>query len=269
MLGSLTLPSHSEVRNTVLTIATEGYFRPYNLTRSDGTLDGYEIELGRHLCQTMEVQCRFVAIPFDAIITSLQAGKVDAVMGALSATEAREKIINFSTSYGRTPQVFAALRDSPYIKLPHNDETLDLSDSKPETVRFLQDVETAIQGATIGVVSGSIAQSLVETYFSKGTTIREYKAAEQIDLDLQSGRIDMQVTSQSYLNTIQKTPAYANIAMTGPHFKGGLLGRGVAIGLRKDDTDLKRRFNLAIKDAVSDGTIRMLSEKWFGFDVTP
>jgi len=273
ILMSWPLPSNAQNKNSVLspvlTIATEGYVRPYNLTRSDGTLDGYDVELGTYLCQTMKVECNFIAIPFEAIITSLQAGKVDAVMGALSATPAREKIIDFSMSYGGTPQVFATLRDGPYSKLPHNDENLDLSGNQPSTEQTLQDVATAIKGATIGVVGGSVAQSLVNAYFSKEITIREYKTAEQADLDLTSGRIDMQVTARSYLNTIQKTPAYANIVMTGPLFKGGLLGRGVAIGLRKDETDLKRRFNSAIMAAKADGTIKRLSEKWFGFDVAP
>ncbi|MGN6450450.1 MAG: transporter substrate-binding domain-containing protein [Brucella intermedia] len=266
LASSLSQP-HAQSR--VLTIATEGYFRPYNLTRSDGTLDGYEVELGQHLCQTMKVECNFIAIPFDAIITSLQIGKADAVMGALSATKAREKVIDFSVSYGRTPQVFATLRDGPYSKLPHMEENLDLSDNKHETEQALQDVNTAIKGATVGVVGGSIAQSLINAYFREGTTIREYKNAEQVDLDLANGRIDMQVTARSYLNTIQKTQAYSDVVMTGPLFKGGLLGRGVAVGLRKDEADLKRQFDSAIMAAKADGTIKRLSERWFGFDVTP
>lgn len=268
-LASWSLPSYAQGGRPVLTIATEGYFRPYNLTQSDGTLDGYEVELGKYLCQTMNVECNFIAIPFDAIIPSLQAGKADAVMGALSATEAREKIIDFSTSYARTPQVFATLRGSPYSGLSHSNENLDLSGNQADTEKIVRDFAAELKGATIGVVGGSIAQMLVDTYFSQGTTIREYKTAEQVDLDLKSGRIDMQVTARSYLNTIQKTPAYANVVMTGPLFKGGLLGRGVAVGLRKDEADLKRQFNSAIMAAKADGTIKRLSEKWFGFDVTP
>lgn len=281
ILAGLTQPSHAQNKGQALTptlapaltpaltIATEGYFRPYNLTRSDGTLDGYEVELGKHLCQAMKVECNFIAIPFDAIITSLLAGKADVVMGALSATEAREKVIDFSMAYGRTPQVFATLRDGPYGKLPHSGENLGLSGNQANMEQALHDVTAAIKGATIGVVGGSIAQSLVQTYFSNGTVIREYKTAEQADLDLESGRIDIRVTARSYLGTLQKTPAYENVVMTGPLFKGGLLGRGVAVGLRKDEEDLKRRFNFAIMAAKDDGTIKRLSEKWFGYDVTP
>ncbi|HCH73291.1 MAG TPA: ABC transporter substrate-binding protein, partial [Ochrobactrum sp.] len=41
------------------------------------------------------------------------------------------------------------------------------------------------------------------------------------------------------------------------------------VGLRKDDTELKKMFDDAIEAAKADGTIKRLSEKWFGFDVTP
>ncbi|MCH6206154.1 transporter substrate-binding domain-containing protein [Brucella ciceri] len=39
--------------------------------------------------------------------------------------------------------------------------------------------------------------------------------------------------------------------------------------MRKDEADLKRQFDSAIMAAKADGTLKRLSEKWFGFDVTP
>jgi octopine/nopaline transport system substrate-binding protein len=39
--------------------------------------------------------------------------------------------------------------------------------------------------------------------------------------------------------------------------------------LRKSDPELKAMFNEAIEGAKAGGTIKQLSEKWFGFDLTP
>jgi octopine/nopaline transport system substrate-binding protein len=39
--------------------------------------------------------------------------------------------------------------------------------------------------------------------------------------------------------------------------------------LRKDDTELKAKFNEAIQAALKDGTAKALSLKWFKVDVTP
>ena len=50
---------------------------------------------------------------------------------------------------------------------------------------------------------------------------------------------------------------------------GGPLGFGVAVGLRKGDPELQAKFDAAVTAAVADGTVKTMSMKWFGFDVTP
>ena len=41
------------------------------------------------------------------------------------------------------------------------------------------------------------------------------------------------------------------------------------MGLRKDDTELKKAFDEAIQAAIKDGTTGKLSMKWFKIDITP
>ncbi|MGK8287083.1 transporter substrate-binding domain-containing protein [Pseudomonas putida] len=41
------------------------------------------------------------------------------------------------------------------------------------------------------------------------------------------------------------------------------------MGFRKGDADLKAKFDEALKQAISDGTVKNLSEKWFKVDLTP
>ena len=57
--------------------------------------------------------------------------------------------------------------------------------------------------------------------------------------------------------------------IAGTGMRGGLLGRGVAVGMRKDDAELKKSFDEAIQAAIKDGTIKTLSEKWFKIDISP
>jgi octopine/nopaline transport system substrate-binding protein len=254
---------------TKITIATEGAFRPYNFTKPDGTLDGYEIELSKDLCARMKVECTMIAQPFDGIIPALNAGKFDAIMAGLTATPKREETIDFSVSYGLTPQTFATLKDSPFAKLPHTGETLYLAKDEAAAQKAIDDVAAEIKGRTIGVQTSSLGLSLLEKYFKDSTDIREYKTTDQHDLDLKSGRVDLVVASLAYLSDATKKPGNEDIVMTGPFFKGGILGRGVAVGLRKGEPELQKMFNEAIDAAKADGTVKRLSEKWFGFDVTP
>jgi octopine/nopaline transport system substrate-binding protein len=50
---------------------------------------------------------------------------------------------------------------------------------------------------------------------------------------------------------------------------GDVLGRGVAVGLRKDDTELKAMFDKAVQAAIDDGTVQKLTQQWFKVDMTP
>ncbi|MBS9722105.1 transporter substrate-binding domain-containing protein [Tianweitania sp. BSSL-BM11] len=254
---------------TKITIATEGAFRPYNFTNPDGSLDGYEVDLYKDLCGRMKIECTMIAQPFDSIIPALNAGKFDAIMAGLTATPKREETIDFSVSYGLTPQTFATLKDSPLAKLPHTGETLYLAQDEAAAQKAIDDVTAAIEGKIVGVQTASLGLSLLDRYFKDAVEIQEYKTTDQHDLDLTSGRVDLVVASLAYLKDAAKEPGNEDIVMTGPYFKGGILGRGVAVGLRKNEPELKAMFDEAIEAAKADGTIKRLSEKWFGFDVTP
>ncbi len=90
------------------------------------------------------------------------------------------------------------------------------------------------------------------------------KAVKELEPMLKGKTIGVQTAS-----TAAAKPGNEDMTVTGPRFQGGLLRRGSSVGLRKDDTQLKAMFNDAIAAAKADGTIAKLSQKWFGFDVTP
>jgi len=75
--------------------------------------------------------------------------------------------------------------------------------------------------------------------------------------------------SRAYLTGSKKKANNADLVISGPRFQGGLLGKGAAIAFRKDETALTNKLDTAIEAAKADGTIKTVSEKYFGFDVTP
>lgn len=48
-----------------------------------------------------------------------------------------------------------------------------------------------------------------------------------------------------------------------------MLATNVAIALRKDEPDLRAKFDEAIKAAAADGTIKKISVQWSKIDLTP
>jgi octopine/nopaline transport system substrate-binding protein len=254
---------------TTIRIATEGAFRPWNFTEADGKLNGFEIDLYRDLCARMKVTCEISAQSFDGIIPALNAGKFDAIMAGMSATAKREEVIAFSAPYGSTGQTFAVLKSGPVTALPEQGRVFSLESDEAGALKAIDALKPALKGKVIGVQAASIAATFIDKYLKGVVETREYKTTEQHDLDLAAGRVDLIMASMAYLSGVAAKPDFADLAIVGPRFQGGILGRGSSVGLRKSDPELKTMFDTAITAAKADATIEKLSQKWFGFDVTP
>jgi octopine/nopaline transport system substrate-binding protein len=254
---------------TKIRIVTEGAFRPWNFTEPDGKLNGFEIDLYQDLCARMKVECEISAQAFDGMIPALNAGKFDAIIAGMSATPKREEAILFSVPYGSTGQTFAALKSGTVTALPGQGDVYSLESDPAGAQKAIDALKPALKGKIIGVQSASIAASFLDKYLKGVVETREYKTTEQHDLDLAAGRVDLIMASMAYLSGVAAKPDFADLVIIGPRFQGGILGRGSSVGLRKSDPELKTMFDAAIIAAKADGTIQKLSQKWFGYDVTP
>jgi octopine/nopaline transport system substrate-binding protein len=254
---------------TKIRIATEGAFAPWNFTKPDGTLDGFEIDLYKDLCKRMKVECTMEAQSFDGMIPALNAGKFDAIMAGMSATPKREEVLAFTQPYGTTGQTFAVLKSSPLAKLPLKDKIFSLATNEAGAAAAIEELKPILKGKVIGVQGSSIAANFLDKYLKGTAEIREYKTTEQHDLDLTAGRVDAIMASTAYLSGAAAKTGNEEMTLVGPRFQGGMLGRGSSVGLRKGDPELKALLDKAITEAKADGTIEKLSMKYFGFDVTP
>lgn len=252
-----------------ITIATEGAFMPWNYTEPSGKLGGFDVELVNDLCRRMNAKCKVVGQDWAGIIPALQAGKHDAVMTGMNITDKRLAVIGFSRPYATSRHVFATMTDRETLNLPKSGQLIDITSLNDEGKSTIDQMKKLMKGKTIGVQTSTNALAFLETYFKGDVEIREYKTAEQHDLDLSAGRIDaVFVDYASAMSSLEKKEL-KGMTVAGPSFRGGLLGRGVAIGLRKDDGELKQRFDQAIEQALADGTIKALSVKWFKSDMSP
>ncbi|SEF15110.1 amino acid ABC transporter substrate-binding protein, PAAT family [Rhizobiales bacterium GAS191] len=254
---------------TEVRIVTEGGFVPWNYTNPDGTLGGFEIDLQRDLCRRMQVKCTIAAQAFDSLIPALNAGKFDAIIDDLAITPKREEAIAFSIPYASLCYTFATLKGSDVAKqLPARDEVISLADTAAAT-RAFEAIKPALQDKAIGTLSAGTSATFVETYLKGVTLMRQYKTPEARDFDLVAGRVDLITGSKDSLLGTAAKPGNENIALAGPCFQGGVVGKGSGVGLRKGDTELKAMFDKAIREAQADGTIKRLSEAVFRMDVTP
>ena len=93
-------------------IGVEGAYPPFSQIGTDGKLKGFDIDIAYALCEQMKAQCTLVQQEFDGMIPSLQARKIDAVIASMSITEERQKVVDFTDKYYRTPARFVARKTS-------------------------------------------------------------------------------------------------------------------------------------------------------------
>jgi octopine/nopaline transport system substrate-binding protein len=249
-------------------IATEGAYPPWNSTDSSGQLIGFELDLAEDLCARMESDCEIMAQDWEGIIPALQDGKYDAIMAGMSITDERKKVIQFTESYAATPAKFAVLKDSDLAEYQGEQDRLTLEDIETAEQAAIDDLKELLDGKTIGVQVATTHANFLEEHMSDTVEIRNYDTQENLDLDLQAGRVDAALASMSYWQPLLETEKGAAFALIGPGMTGGPFGDGVGLGIRQDDDALVEKFNTAIAAAKEDGTIRDLAEKWFGFDAS-
>ena len=248
-------------------IATEGAYAPWNLVNTKGQLEGFEIDLAKELCTRAKLECEIVQQDWDGIIPSLLAKKYDVIMAGMNITLKRKETIDFSISYAGGPHGFMALKGSGLDKMPGGEGNLTKDEAGAEAL--IAQIKPLLKGKVIGVQGSTTNSNFAEQYFKDVAEVRLYKTTEQHDLDLAAGRVDVLVAAHSAFKATMDTPTGKDMVVVGPAFSGGLLGLGVAAGVRKEDTALRDKLTAAIESAKADGTIKTLSMKWFKIDMTP
>ncbi len=246
-------------------IATEGAYAPWNATDPSGKLIGFEPDLALELCKKMKAECEIVAQDWDGMIPAIQQGKYDAIMAAMSITDEREKVITFAGPYGTEPSMFGTMKSSPLAKATFPGERYDLSKDDPKAA--IDALADALKGKTVGVQTSTIQANFMERLLPQ-VSVRTYDKLDNAGIDMAAGRVDAIFGDRSAVDAILKADAGNNMTLFGPAFARGVLGKGVGVGLRKADGDLKELFNKAIAEANQDGTITKLSTQHFGYDIS-
>ena len=230
-------------------IGTEGAYPPFNGLDASGKLVGFDIDIGKALCDKMKVTCTFVAQDWDGIIPALLAGKYDAIVASMSITEERKKKVAFTNKYYDTPASFIAPKDSK------------ITDWSP----------AGLKGKVLGTQSSTThANFLEEVYGSAGAEVKLYATQDEANADLAAGRLDAVEADKIVLTEWLKKPDASCCELKFDVDKEStrkIFGDGVGIAVRPDDKDLVELFNKAIAEIVADGTYKTINDKYFPFSI--
>jgi arginine/ornithine transport system substrate-binding protein len=234
--------SHISAKDwSTVRLAVDVPYEPFEFKLPDGTLTGFEVDLGNAICKEIKANCEWVIQAWDGIIPGLLARKYDAIMSSMSITPERAKKVLFSEGYYNTPSAWFG---------PVAVAGLDVTS------------EDALKGKTIGVQRGTVQDNHASDTFGSVADIKRYSTADDLVVDLQGGRLDLVLLDFPVgEKTIMSDPAYAQI--------GDLLqlGEGVGVAFRKRDKDLAGKFNAALKKLKTDGTYDSIRKKYFSYEI--
>ncbi len=246
-------------------IATEGAYKPYNYKDAAGNLVGFEVDLAAELCKRMKIKCEIVEQAWDGIIPSLVAKKYDAIMAGMSIKAKREKVISFSRHYAATPIRFAVPKGSDLAGYQSKLENVSLGEVSGDEKAALDDLMGALKGKTVGVQASTTHEDFMNE-FMPDIDLKSYDTMDNMILDLRAGRIDAGYTAVTFLKPI--IDESGDVVSIGPNMTGGPLGRGVAVGIRQEDSALRDKFTAAINSMIADGSLSKMAVQWFGFDAS-
>ncbi|MCI1283246.1 MAG: transporter substrate-binding domain-containing protein [Lacticaseibacillus songhuajiangensis] len=227
------------INSKQLTIGLEGTYAPYSY-RKNGKLVGFEVELGKAIAKKLDVKANFVPTKWDSLIAGLGSGKFDTVLNDITPTPERKKAYLFSTPYiysryaivskaGSNLTSLAAIKGKKFVEGTGTDNAVVAKKAGAKIIPN-GDVATSYQMVKDGRADGAV--NATPSWYS----YKQNNSTKGLQMTI--------------LKDSEQEPAKIS----------ALIG--------KKHTKLQTKINSAIKALKADGTLKKLSKKYFGADIT-
>ncbi len=220
-------------KNKKLVVATSPDYPPFEFMVSENgksKIVGADIDLAQKIADKLGVELELKAMDFDALVSALQAGKVDMVITGMTPNEKRKKAVDFSDIYFKG----------------ENAVIVNAKDAGKFTS------EDQLKKAKLGVQKGSTQ----ETYVKDNLKVTNYKALVAVpDLiaDMKNGNIDA-VVLNSKVAGINVTKYDGIKVVENLKLTSGGDEEAMAVAIKKgDNADLIKLTNEVIKELQDSG----------------
>ena len=239
------LEDNSTIDKETLIVGIDDAFAPMGFRDDSGKIVGFDVDLAKEVIERLGKEVEFQPIDWSMKETELNSNNIDFIWNGYTITEDRKEKVDFSDPYLNNRQVIVILADSN-IK--------SKSDLKGKKV--------GAQNESSAVVAMEKEAELYAS-FDGGKAVT-YEDNNQALMDLEAGRIDAVVADEILVRYYIKLKGEDKFNVLDDDYGNEEYG----IGIRKGDSKTVQAINNALNEMKEDGTMKEISEKWFGEDIT-
>ena len=235
--GDETMPQIPEGTGELLRFATSGVVDGFAYYK-DGEIAGLDVEFAKRFAAHENMRLEISVMDFSGLLPALQSGKVDYAACCFAITEERAQSANYTDPYFTTARAIAVY-DATAAQLTLDDIDLEKAD--------------------IGIMTGSTGEMYIEANYP-GAGLYRYDSVPDAVMALKSNHLDYVITAYTIaLGFVRSNPDLAIIP-------GTLLEEGVAIAIKKDDTQLLNDISAVLDQFKADGTLDDIIDRWIKED---
>ena len=220
----------------VLLVGTESTYPPYQFRDENNELKGFDIEMTEIIAEKIGKKIEWVDMPFDSLIPSLLANKIDLVVAGLSWTPERAKRVAFSENY--------EISISAFVAAEGNDSLRGMGD---------------IKGKTIAVQLGTVQETYLHSL--DGVTVKSFQKFDDCVREVILGRADATFMDTPVAKSYVGHDSFAGKIKIA--FEEEIKGEGKAIAMNLGENELLEAVNNALEELSNSGELFELMTKWF------
>lgn len=222
----------------VLNIGTEGTYAPFSFHDASGKLTGYDVEVAEEVAKRLGVKANFMETQWDAMFAGLDAKRFDMIANQVGIQADRQEKYDFSEPYTKTNAVLIVRKDE-------------------KEIQKFEDIKGKKASQTLTSNFGKMAQS----YGAEIVKVDGFnQAVDLVTTNRVDGTFNDKLSALDYLKQKPNAPIKL-IDEEKEASKSAFL-------FRKKSDELVEEVNKALNEMNEDGTLKKISEKWFGEDVS-
>lgn len=218
-------------------VAIDATYPPMESEGADGKPSGFDIDFTNELAKRLGIKAEFVVVAWDGVIAGLQSKRYDVIISSMNITAERQKQVDF-VEYVRMSQLFVSKKGTNVA------------------------MEKELAGKVVAVQADTTSFEFVEKKKKEGIALKEIKAfrlATDVFAAVKAGQAEVIVIDEPVGKFYAKQDP-STFIVTGR----AMAPEPVGVALRKDDKDLTKEVEKVVEGMKKDGTLKKLSEQWFG-----